>query len=157
MSIEIVKREINRFLECETPEVLAIRGAWGVGKTFAWNRFIEEAKNKNRIVLKKYSYVSLFGINSLETFKFSIFEQVIDRSLIGTHPGLETFKSSADSILGSFGRKYIHLFRGVPFIRNITPALESVSFLSLKKILVCIDDLERKGSNLRVKDILGLI
>jgi len=44
MSLEIVKKEIFRFLESDTPEVLAIKGAWGVGKTYTWNKFILEAK-----------------------------------------------------------------------------------------------------------------
>ncbi len=157
MSIEIVKREINRFLEDSSPEVLAIRGAWGVGKTFAWNRFIEHAQNEQKIALKKYSYVSLFGINSLDVFKFSIFEQVIETNLIGTKPDLETFKTNANGILSSFGRKYIHLLKGIPFIKNANPALESISFLSLKNVIVCIDDFERKGSDLNVKDVLGLV
>ena len=157
MSLDTIKKEINRFLDSDTPEVLAMKGAWGVGKTFAWNKLLKEAQNAGRIKLKKYSYVSLFGINSLDSFKFSIFEQQISTNLIGTEPSLETFKENASSVLSSLGKKSLHLFKGLTFVKNLTPALESVSFLSLTKTLICVDDFERKGSNLSPKDILGLI
>jgi len=157
MSLDTIRREINRFLNSETPEVLAIKGAWGVGKTFAWNRFLKKAQKVDSIKLKKYSYVSLFGIDSLDSFKFSIFEQKINANLIGTEPNLETFKENTTSVLSSLGRKTLHLFKGFSFVKSFTPVLESVSFLSLTKTLICVDDFERKGSNLSVKDILGLL
>ncbi len=84
MSIEIVKSQIQEFLSNDKPEVLAIKGAWGVGKTYSWNKFLLNAKNSNAIALERYSYVSLFGINSLDAFKYTIFEHVIKREMIGT-------------------------------------------------------------------------
>lgn len=88
-SLNKLKEQIFEFLAKEPTEeptqigeVLAIRGAWGVGKTYAWNVFLKEAKNKNKIALKKYSYVSLFGINSLDELKFSIYLNAKDISFI---------------------------------------------------------------------------
>ena len=74
MSVEIIKKEIARFLNCETPEVMAIKGKWGTGKTYTWNEFLKESQQNKKIKLKTYSYVSLFGINSLDDFKYAIFE-----------------------------------------------------------------------------------
>jgi Cdc6-like AAA superfamily ATPase len=59
MSIDAIKSEITRFLKSSTPEVMAIKGSWGVGKTYSWNKFLLDAKNNTNIALEKYSYVSL--------------------------------------------------------------------------------------------------
>jgi predicted AAA+ superfamily ATPase len=71
-----VTREIVRFLESSKPEVLALRGAWGVGKTYLWNKLLEQTKAT--IGLKKYAYVSLFGLQNLNELKYSIYENTID-------------------------------------------------------------------------------
>ncbi|MCK4502104.1 MAG: hypothetical protein KAU22_03655 [Desulfuromonadales bacterium] len=70
MSIAVLEKQIGRFLASETSEVMSIKGAWGVGKTYAWNRYLSNAKQQHKIALKKYSYVSLFGINSLQDLNF---------------------------------------------------------------------------------------
>src|ERR1700739_1746213 len=91
VSLELIQNEIRRFLSTAEPEVICISGHWGVGKTFAWNRFLRDASQKG-IALKRYSYVSLFGVNSLEEFKYSIFENSVKSSEIGTEPSLDTLQ-----------------------------------------------------------------
>jgi hypothetical protein len=157
MSLAIIKSQINSFLNSETPEVMAIRGKWGVGKTYFWKQILGEAQEKNHIKLDKYAYVSLFGINCLEAMKFSMFEQVVDKKLIGKEASVETFKSNAEKLLKSLGRKSVHIFQGIPVVKNFGSAINSISFLSLQKVLLCIDDFERKGDNLSAKDVLGLV
>ncbi|WP_287848951.1 hypothetical protein [Aeromonas sp.] len=157
MSIEVIKDQIFHFLSSEQPEVMAIKGEWGVGKTFSWKKFLQEANSKGKIKSDRYSYVSLFGINSLDSFKYTIFENVIKRDIIGTEASIETFKSNTTSLIESLGRNSFSLFRGAPIIKSLTPAIEAVSFLSLNNILICIDDLERKGKSLDIKDVLGLV
>ena len=157
MSIEIIKCQIDSFVDCDTPEVMAIKGNWGVGKTYSWNKFLADAKKEDRIALNKYSYVSLFGINSLEAFKFAIFENVVNRELIGTEASVETFKQNTYSLLKAMGRKTVNIFRGSSLLKGFSPAIGSLSFLSLNMTLICIDDLERKGSGLNIKDVLGLV
>ena len=74
MSTELIEREIQRFLASEEPEVACISGRWGVGKTYAWNRYLRDALAAKKVALSHYAYVSLFGVNSLDELKFSIFE-----------------------------------------------------------------------------------
>jgi len=157
MSIEIVKTQIYEFLASDKPEVLAIKGAWGVGKTYSWNKFLCNAKNDNAIALERYSYVSLFGINSLDSFKYTIFEHVISRDIIGAEANIDTFRSNTTGLLEMLGRKSVGWFRGASILKDFTPAIESLSFLSLNKSLICVDDLERRGANLSMKDALGLV
>lgn len=110
MSIEIIKSQIDKFLNSEIPEVMAIKGKWGVGKTYCWNKYLLEAKDNNRIKLNKYSYVSLFGINSLDAFKYAIFENVIDQNLVGTEPDIETFQSNVVSHFKTWGKSLFLLW-----------------------------------------------
>lgn len=157
MSFDMVKKEIFRFLKSDDPEALVLKGAWGVGKTYTWKKLLKEAQNAGDVKLNKYSYVSLFGINSLDSFKFAIFQQQISTKLIGTEPSLETFKKSTASLLTSLGKRWAHLLQGIPFAKNLTPALDSIAFFSLSKTLICVDDFERKGNDLSSKDALGLL
>jgi hypothetical protein len=157
MSVEVIKGQIFQFLSSDEPEVMAIKGEWGVGKTFSWKKFLKEAAVAKKINLERYSYVSLFGINSLEAFKYTIFENVVKREIIGTEASIETFKNNTTSLIESFGRQSFSIFKGAPILKSFVPAIETISFLSLNNTLICIDDLERKGKGLEIKDVLGLV
>lgn len=157
MSVEVIKNQIFQFLSSDLPEVMAIKGEWGVGKTFSWKKFLKEASSENKINLERYSYVSLFGINSLEAFKYTIFENVVKREIIGTEASIETFKNNTASLIESFGRQSFNFFKGAPIVKSFSPTIETISFLSLNNTLICIDDLERKGKGLEIKDVLGLV
>lgn len=157
MSITVIQRQIERFLASEAPEVLAIKGGWGVGKTYAWNAWLHNAKHQRRIALGHYSYISLFGINSLADLKRSIFENMIDCRGVGQRPSVASFQKNRARLLRSVGRKGLALFS-----RNSSrdwqgTSLESLAFLALEKTLICLDDFERKGRGIEAQDILGLI
>lgn len=51
VSIEIVRTEIRKFLAGTEPEVISITGHWGVGKTYAWRRYLVEARDEKKIGL----------------------------------------------------------------------------------------------------------
>lgn len=112
MSIKLVESEIRRFLSTDDPEVVCISGQWGVGKTFAWNRYLKEAQREHKITLPRYSYVSLFGINSLDELKYSIFENTVQSSNVGIRPSLETLQSNTKAVAERIGRKVL------PFLRS---------------------------------------
>lgn len=156
MSIEIIRTQLKRFLKSDVPEVLAIRGAWGVGKTFAWNKFLKEAKDSNEISLGGYSYVSLFGINSLDELKLSVFMEIISKQHIGT-PQNKDIVASTDKVISALSRKSIEILKGLPFSKNLWPTIQSLSFYTISKNIICIDDFERKGKLLDAQDIMGLV
>jgi hypothetical protein len=157
MSIAVLKQQIGRFLVTDSPEILSIKGAWGVGKTYAWNRYLESAKKQNRIALAKYSYVSLFGINSLAELKFAIFENMIERRAIGSLPTIDSFKSNTSDLHRTFGKKKLSFIPAGGGLDNNPFMLNSLAFLALERTLICIDDFERKGSAISAQDILGLL
>ncbi len=143
MSTEIVKEQIQRFLETDEPEIFSIKGDWGVGKTFMWNKFLES--NKYSLSLDKYSYVSLFGLNSLSELKYAIFENSIKKGSIGLKPSIESLKENFSSTFDSSWKQYLPTIGKLPLLKGAGGAIESISFLSVKKTLICIDDLERRG------------
>jgi hypothetical protein len=156
MSSELIEREIGRFLDSDLPESLCIRGKWGVGKTYSWKLFLAKAAAANKIRLSRYSYVSLFGINSLDELKYAIFENTVPRENIAASANFETFKDLIDSLEG-WGRKGVWLAKLIPGAQSIFGAATPGIFLSVRNQIICVDDLERKGSKLEISDVLGLI
>ncbi|HAP3189778.1 TPA: NTPase, partial [Escherichia coli] len=76
---------------------------------------------------------------------------------IGNKPDLETATTNASGLFESFSRKAAGLLKEVPVVKNFSTTLEAMSFLTVSKMIVVIDDLERRGKNLDVKDVLGLV
>src|SRR5688572_5527002 len=148
MSLQMVEAEIAKFLTTERAEVLCINGKWGVGKTYSWNRLLKNACSSHRIALKSYAYVSLFGINSLDQLKFSIFENTVAAEDAGIEASIESFQTNADAVMNRLGRKALPFLQSTPVVRNYASALQSLSFLSVRNCIVCVDDLERKGNQL---------
>jgi hypothetical protein len=157
MSTKLVREEIAKFLARSMPEALCIRGKWGVGKTFAWGKALEAAQADERVALKSYSYVSLFGVNSLDELKFAIFENVTSLDGGVKKADLSTLEAHIAK-LGDW-RRFTRIAQSLPFIKNFvgSDATGLVAFMSIKDQIVCIDDLERKGKSLEVSDVLGLI
>ncbi|MER9592968.1 hypothetical protein NKI94_30105 [Mesorhizobium australicum] len=152
MSIKNVRYQITRFLQSEKAEVLCIRGNWGTGKTWTWNDVLRATKN---IPLTRYSYVSLFGLNSLDDIKQEIFHQ--GKAIDALDKGFSTddlkasyqtawtkIKPVATGVAKFFGEGYSSL------------SISVMSYL-IRDTIICIDDLERKGELLRSADVLGLI
>ncbi|MBB3428305.1 hypothetical protein FHT85_005330 [Rhizobium sp. BK312] len=157
MSVPLVQEAIAQFLNRKDPEVLCIRGRWGVGKTYTWSKALESAHDSGTVKLARYSYVSLFGINSLDELKLAVFENVIAFSQGLKRADLETLDAYVSSI-GSW-RKLAKLAQSIPIVKNFAGGEIGglVSFMTIRDQIICIDDLERRGQKLDVGDVLGLI
>jgi hypothetical protein len=160
MSMKLVEDEIKRSLATTEPEVICVRGHWGVGKTYAWNRFLEEARGQeNGIGLKKYAYVSLFGLTSLEELKYAIFENTVSTTGPAEEPGFHSMQANVLEITKKFSKqKLLPVLQQLPIIKGyaggVTPVL---SFMMVKNLLICVDDIERRGEKLSMRDVLGLM
>lgn len=51
---------LTMFLADPQPGVLALKGEWGVGKTYLWNRFIN--RQRQAAGCDSYAYASVFGV-----------------------------------------------------------------------------------------------
>lgn len=155
-SAEAVKNEIERFLRSSEPEVLCITGAWGVGKTYTWQTILDRVRAKRATGLSRYSYVSLFGISSLEGMKTAIFEN-LEFLLPEGSTGLERILSGGNSIIKG-GKQLVGAATAlpIPYLGGALSKAQPLLFSSIRNQIVCIDDLERRGA-LSVKDVLGLV
>lgn len=150
MSVELVKEQVRRFLSTDTPEVLAIKGDWGVGKTYSWEQYIEEFKIE--CGLKSYSYVSLFGINSIAELKQTTFLNTIDTKRIGEAPNIKGYSKKVADLVKDTKIPYVSKYVG-----GIGSLINSVSQLAMNKTIICFDDLERHSKGITIKDFMGLV
>ncbi len=150
MSTELLKEQIRRFLSTKTPEVLAIKGDWGVGKTYCWDKHIEELRNE--CALESYAYVSLFGINSIDALKQTTFLNTIDTKTIGKKTSVKAYSKLWADRLKSIKIPFID-----NYISGFGEVFNSVSQLAIKDTIICFDDLERKSDDLSIKDFMGLV
>lgn len=153
MKLNKIKENLYDLLIKKNEEVvISISGEWGIGKTYFWNNFIKDYKEKE-LKYKQIAYVSLFGINSLNDIRTSILLQVsptkkklswVDKNIITP---LKNVKSSLklDDLSMSFG---------FDALGSIFTLLTSGDF---ENVIVCFDDFERISSNVNLKDVLGLI
>jgi hypothetical protein len=157
MTIRLVSSEIKRFLSCSDPELLCIIGQWGVGKTFAWRKFLAEAEVEKKISLQKYAYVSLFGLNSLEDLRYSIFQNTVSFGDFSNGPNARTFSNLVKkSAFSEFVKPLINSAASKIGLGGIGEAVLKSAFFSVREQIVCFDDLERAGKGLDIRDVLGL-
>lgn len=123
MTLKAVKDQIKQFLASPTPEVLAIRGAWGTGKTYLWNSLLKAAAETQTIGLRKYAYVSLFGTTTLDSAKVGVFQNTVETTQIGRPPSLESFKKNSDGFWASLGRSSSKLVEYIPGANDFSAAL----------------------------------
>jgi hypothetical protein len=66
MALKFIEGRLRKFVQGKTPSIIARHWAWGTGKTYSWNAFMESEIQAKTVGLKKYAYVSLFGVDSLK-------------------------------------------------------------------------------------------
>ena len=159
MSVELAKSEISRFLKSDEVEVLCLRGKWGTGKTYTWTDTLK--KEKDNTAFKTYSYVSLFGINSIDAFKRAILENVEIGSVIGDEISVESLKndplgSAKKAITRGVGQIY-DLVKDAPKIKEYAQMFESAAFHAVQGWIICVDDVERKPQTPSLGEIFGLL
>lgn len=160
MSINQVKNEIRRFLRAEDRLALCLSGKWGVGKTHTWDALLDEAFKDNTVSPPRYSYVSLFGLESLGDVRRSLFENTMEAAAFKSLKPLEATVSSISDRLAHLASKWragAGLIRGIPIVADYSGLAEKAGFLDVRDQIVCFDDLERMSDTLALKDVLGLI
>ena len=160
MSQAVAEREFATFLASPTPEVLSISGRWGVGKTHAWDNAIRRQKRTS--ALRRYAYVSAFGIQTLDDLKTAIFQSTVPLDSPELEPTLESFAGSLQSIQGAKGLaeqgartawKFLsQLWTATPIAGKANIFVPAAS-LMIRNQIICIDDIERAGKGLELKDI----
>lgn len=160
MTIATVKAVAARFLKSNKPEVLALKGAWGVGKTYAWNKLVFE--HKDTIPIPNYCYVSLFGVSTIAELRTAIFTKTQAVKRFGVKLDAETINNEWLSLVGEQTKKLLRFGSGIikelPYGKNVTVGLETLAPHFIRNTIVCLDDFERltKGT-IQTEEVLGLI
>lgn len=149
MSLEHIKAVAENFISDTHNELLVIKGKWGAGKTFFWQKLVEECQAKKCVGRQFYSYVSLFGVNSLEELNNSILASRVDANPNKAQQTLDALTANLKTLAVKLEQ--------VPVLREYTGGMiSSFLHLMLDNTLVCFDDLERRGDGLSIKDVFGL-
>ena len=151
--------ELKNYCEINNPVgALMLSGEWGCGKTYLINsRFIPLVKGTYAFV-----YVSLFGINSLESLRAEVKKKWLEKaSEINLLNGAKTLKVT-DSYKKIFGIVKDSLPEDWQKKGEVVSSImDFVNFMPInnrmfeKKVILVFDDLER--SNIPGADLLGCI
>lgn len=171
-SLHNLTESLDSFFDSEA-RVLIIKGDWGVGKTFFWDGYIKSRKSERALSQLAYSYVSLFGKNSLDDVKNSIFhnafplksKEEVEKVFANQESESSWFyhrmpfvKSAMDQVARKaswFGWLTKHT-QDLPFVGKVANFAARFEYGYINNYLVCFDDLERKGKGISVKDLMGL-
>jgi len=156
MKLAEIKKSIDSFLEDDEQKVLVIKGAWGSGKTYFWNGYLEKLPTRAKEYLEKQSYVSLFGVSKLDQIRPKIIagsKEVIEgeRARKEDYFGANLVKKT--KVFFSKHKASIPEFQGLSFDKILGPAFERSV---IKNTLVCFDDLERT-EGVSIQELFGLV
>ncbi|XLS27958.1 hypothetical protein ACJD0Z_12200 [Flavobacteriaceae bacterium M23B6Z8] len=151
MNEEITDR-IEQYLELDTNYAIIINGDYGIGKThYIKNELfpkISELKIPNSEKDETYIpiLISLFGAKSIEDIQDQIFVEL--------YP---TLKKRGIKIVAGLGNTVLKYFGSnlKDFLNDTGTTSESLTDYS--KILICIDDIDRKSKELDLKEVFGFV
>ena len=143
-AIERATDALSQFLRDDDQRVLALKGAWGIGKSFFVRRFLEEKPER---LPPFVAYASVFGLRSLAEVRDVVSGCIEPKNAATVSKVSRTVSKFLSSIRPSaFG-----------FGFNI-PDLSNAAFWHLAKkkgLLVILDDLERAHTQLNLEELLG--
>ncbi|EKM5753211.1 hypothetical protein PU234_004082, partial [Cronobacter sakazakii] len=145
MSLELVKKEILSFLKGDSNESLCIRGKWGTGKTHLWKDCFSQSISKKETNYNFYSYVSLFGLENIDSIKSSIFENTLTKEDFLSHPGINTLEKTIGKAIDNSNKirgklKFVETLFGK---KGVIESLSHIGYMNINKQIICFDDVER--------------
>jgi hypothetical protein len=168
-----LEKSLQAFFSGEA-KVLVIKGDWGVGKTYFWENYISKRIESRDLSQLAYSYISLFGNSSLDDVRKRVFhnakaissDEEVDEafeyefnessSLFDKIPWVKEGVSKAQS-KAPFINWFSKNSQNIPFVSKFSGMISSLEYSLVKNYIVCIDDMERKGKGLTVKEVMGLV
>ena len=137
MTVEHLFTELETFLADPNAGVICISGKWGVGKTFAWNRALRDARDNKRLSLARYSYVSLFGQNSLDDVRYAIFENTVPQASAGDEASAAMLDQGLKNAMANW-RQSLSFFGAIPQASGYVAGLSKVGFFSVRRQIVAM-------------------
>lgn len=168
MLLSAVERALDEFLLADDPQIIALAGQWGRGKSYYWRTYFARRRSDASRV-SSYAYVSLFGLKDLSDFRDALVASTVP--LRGESEAPPSAQQSNGSLLRrgakalkQIGRRaertarsHIDLLDKLPRIGELGPLARAVAFRLVCDHLICIDDLERRSDSLSLRDVLGTL
>jgi hypothetical protein len=150
---ENLTNRILQYLELETNYAIIINGDYGIGKTYyIKNELFPKVKNiqiPNSTKEEKFYPIpiSLFGVNTIDEIQNQIF--------IELYPIL---KNKGIKIASGLGKSVFKFFSGSDFKEFLSDINTSSSdLIDFGKIMLCIDDIDRKSKDLDLIEVFGFV
>jgi hypothetical protein len=159
MTRAVIESVIDEFLDSKKPEVLAISGKWGVGKTYALRKMVREYDGKDSLAW--YSYVSAFGAKSIGDLRSMILVKTrpfpVKKRKVGN--AVEEVEAAfAKGRGGAIYRAAMTALEKLPYGgKHVTVLLETIATSLIRNTVICIDDIERLGSGISMDELMGLV
>ena len=151
MNEEITYR-IKQYLELDTNYAIIINGDYGIGKTHYIKNYLFPKIAELKIVNSEKDEVyipiliSLFGAKSIEDIQNQIFVELYP---ILKKRGAKIVAGLGNTVLKYFGSNLKDLLSET--------GTSSESLTDYRKILICIDDIDRKSKDLDLKEVFGFV
>ena len=151
MSISNVKRVVRQFIQGEFREEdqpgasLVLRGNWGVGKTYFWKNLVIDAARGDNLGRKHYAYVSLFGLQDLDSIKAAIISGKRTSLDLAEHDSdvpTQRFWRKGKKVLSPYLSELIKALSKRPGVISASLANTLAFDLAVRDMLICFDDLE---------------
>ena len=150
-----LRTEIHNLLKDEDRNTLLLKGPWGCGKTSAVRSILEEAKAQHAAgggFIKTASFVSLAGATSISDERSLFFQgiELLDKVPINNVGKVLHFVSK---MIDPFTK-----ITGMGALASAIPELVLPAITpALRGALIIIDDVERRGKSLQMRDVLGAV
>lgn len=157
---EALTNRIKQYLELDTNYAIIINGDYGIGKTHYIKNYLfteiktvdvpntEEDNGEGEVESEKYIpiLISLFGAKSIEDLQNQIFLEL--------YP---IFKSKGAKILTGLGKGFLKYIGANPEELLSDSGASSGKLINYSKIVLFIDDIDRKSKDLDLKEFFGFI
>jgi hypothetical protein len=162
-----VKLALRSVITASVPTVVVLKGKWGRGKTYLWKDTLRKFAPQVPERWERSSYVSLFGVESLAELRDAVLANGDDwDEVVATSKPADPNEQPPDILQRSVARVRTSISRAMQQTDDLTALAAKVNATGLahamllrgvRQYLVCVDDLERRGAHLRMRDVLGYL
>lgn len=146
--------KILKIFESNFQRGILIEGAWGIGKTYQINKFIEDFKQRNKN--EKIFYISLFGLKSIVDLHTELYSKIhpLKRGIILT----SGYVNPALSLIPYVGKAISStIFFAIGNVQQRIENTKKIKQVTKNRIIIILDDLERVNENFDYSELLGYI
>lgn len=139
-TFERAKQSLVAALSNPDNKVTVLRGSWGSGKTYLWERSEAEFFKESKPI-----YVSIFGAKTISDLKL----RILQAAYLKDKDGTEKLVKNVGNLLSGLAQRFL----------GFNPTESALLWLPniISNRLIVIDDVERKHKLLEIDEILGFL